>query len=228
MLDGTGSLVTMSPEGHDRTTLAIAEPGSLQVFQAAWAPDGSKVAWAQVDVREGSAVPRLITTGPTGEERVETTVDLVPFYLSWDPTSRHVAYLGNGADSIQLGCGGGRSARGRPSPIPLDEGAPYYFSWSPDGERLLVHVGDDRLEELTLAGEGSPIDDRPGVFQAPAWSPDGSSQVFVRRFRGPRQRIVVAETGRAARADGHDRRGRDLHGPVARRHPTRLPGAVAG
>ena len=101
--DGAGSLITMRPDGTGRTTLAIAEEGSLAVLQAAWSPDGTKVAWAQVDVREGSPVPRLVTSGPQGEERIETRIDLVPFYLSWDPTSRHVAYLGNRGDGIGLG-----------------------------------------------------------------------------------------------------------------------------
>ncbi|MGZ8579143.1 MAG: TolB family protein, partial [Actinomycetota bacterium] len=194
VLDGSGSLITMRPDGTDRTTLAIAEEDSLAVLQAAWSPDGSKVAWAQVDLREGTAVPRLVTSGPQGEERVETRIDLAPFYLAWDPTSHHVAYLGNRDDGIGLGIVEGATSA-TASARPLDEGSPYYFSWAPDGERMLVHVGEDRLDELTIEGEASPVGRRPGSFQAPAWSSDGSTQVFVQRYRGPRQRIMSIDAG---------------------------------
>ncbi len=139
-------------------------------------------------------MPRIVTSGPQGEERVETRIDLAPFYLSWDPTSRHVAYLGNLEDGIGLGIVEAATSTAA-SAQSLDEGAPYYFSWAPDGERMLVHVGDDRLDELTIEGDGSTVDRRPGSFQAPAWSPDGSTQVFVQRDRGLRQRIMSIETG---------------------------------
>ncbi len=194
VLDGTGSLVTLRPDGTGRVTLAVQAPGSLQVSQAAWAPDGARVAWSQVDDRDGSPTARVITSTPGGAERVETTVGFVPFYLSWDPTSRHVAYLGNRGDDVGLGVVAGASGP-EPRDTGLDRGSPYYFSWSPGGDRMLVHVGDDRLEELTIDGAITTKVDRPGVFQAPAWSSDGSIRVYVRRGRGLTQGLIAQVDG---------------------------------
>ena len=194
VLDDTGTLTTMRPDGTARTTLAVGAAGSLQVIQAAWAPDGSRVAWSQIDLRDGTLVARLITSGPAGERRVETLVDPPPFYLAWDPTSRHVAYLGNAESAIALGVVEA-AATTAAAARPLDEGSPYYFSWGPDGDRMLVHVGTERLDELTITGEVSTVDRRPGRFQAPVWSADGSAFVYARRDPGSRQRIVVLEDG---------------------------------
>jgi Tol biopolymer transport system component len=196
VVDGTGSLVTMRPDGSQRTTLAVGDPEALRVYQAAWAPDGAHVAWSQLDAREGSAVARVITSGPAGEGRVETQVELPPFYLAWDPTSRHVAFLGNRANGDGIGLGVIRLATSPDAQAErLDTGQPYYFSWAPDGERMLVHVGDDRLEELSIEGTASTVDRRPGAFQAPVWTPDGTTHVYVRPESGQRQRIVLQERG---------------------------------
>lgn len=188
--DGDGSLVTVRPDGTQRRTLAVAAPDLLEVSQAAWSPDGSRVAWGQRDQQEGAAVSRVVTSLPGGGERTEAVVPFLPFYLSWDPTSSHVAYLGNRGDGVGFGVVE-RAAGPAPTSSPLDRGLPYYFAWGPQGDRVLVHVGDDRLEELALDGTAMVVDPRPGVFQAPVWSPDGRTQLYVRRGGGLRQTIVA-------------------------------------
>jgi Tol biopolymer transport system component len=193
--DLDGNLVTLRPDGTERLTLAVAAEGEVELSQAAWAPDGTRVAWGQLDQLEGSVRTQVVTSAPGGGERTAAEVPFLPFYLAWDPTSRHVAYLGNQGDGVGLGVV--EEAVGEaPNARSLDEGQPYYFAWSPAGDRLLIHEGDDRLEELDLEGGTEIVDERPGVFQAPAWSPDGLTQLYVRRGGGLRQTIVARLRGR--------------------------------
>lgn len=193
--DVEGSLVTLRPDGSERITLAVSGTGALEVSQAAWSPDGARVAWGQQDQRDGTVITRVVTSEPGGGDRTEAVVPFLPFYLSWDPTSTHVAYLGNDRDGVGFGVVEGASGPA-PAAKPLDVGRPYYFAWGPDGDRFLIHEGDDRLEELSLDGTSTVVDDRPGVFQAPVWAPDGRIQLYVRRGRGLRQTIMVREHDR--------------------------------
>ena len=45
ILDETGSLVTMNPDGSDEIVLAESEPGRSEVRQPSWSRDGSRLAW---------------------------------------------------------------------------------------------------------------------------------------------------------------------------------------
>ncbi|MEQ8677954.1 MAG: hypothetical protein RLP44_03345 [Aggregatilineales bacterium] len=54
----------------------------------------------------------------------------------------------------------------------IGSGAPFYFSWSPDGQRLLTYRNETSLDIYQVAeGNLSPIELQPGTFPAPAWSP---------------------------------------------------------
>jgi Tol biopolymer transport system component len=60
----------------------------------------------------------------------------------------------------------------------LDQGSPYYYAWSPEGDRLLVHTGQgasNQVKFLPVKEEvpESIIPTTPSFFQAPAWSSDG-------------------------------------------------------
>jgi hypothetical protein len=189
--DASGSLVTVRPDGSDLVMLAEQAPGALQVLQATWAPDGTRVAWAQITAAADALAPELVTSGPRGEEPLETPMPIAPFYLSWDPTSSRIAFLGPAGDRFQMGVVEQPQPAGRPVAA-IARGAPFYFSWGPDGERMLVHVGRDRLDELGLDGTATVVDPRPGDFQAPVWSVDGSTFVYaVRGAHAQGQRLVV-------------------------------------
>ena len=94
---------------------------------------------------------------------------MVPFYLSWDPTSSRIAYLGSPSEEdIELAI---LEVAGRSSGTPLDAGQPFYLSWAPGGDQLLVHVGEDRLELLDLDGSLTTVADRPGTSPRPCGPP---------------------------------------------------------
>ncbi|HEY5579342.1 MAG TPA: hypothetical protein VIL12_06625, partial [Acidimicrobiia bacterium] len=50
------------------------------------------------------------------------------------------------------------------------EGSPFYFSWSPDGQRIVTHVGNETLSVLTLDGTAAVLSEESSGYQAPGWS----------------------------------------------------------
>jgi hypothetical protein len=76
----------------------------------------------------------------------------------------------------------------------LGVGSPFYVSWAPTGDRLLIHVGEETLGRVDLEGRLEPLGDRPGVFHAPVWLPDG--RLVYAEGRGDRQTLVVRDGAR--------------------------------
>ena len=156
------------------------------VDQPVSSPDGRSIAW--VELRSDG--PRVVTTSRAGGNRREIPLTVAPFFLAWDPTSMRIAYLGNAGAGIGLGVID--DAVVQPRDVPVGGGAPLYLAWSPDGTRLLVHVGADGLGRRTWPTP-TPGADAPGTFQAPAWLPDGR-ELYVAR-QGADQTLVVIDHG---------------------------------
>ena len=198
VLDADGHLVTMNPDGSDEIMLDEVEPGTSQVRQPTWSPDGRSVAWVHVEVSEAGALSASIATaGEDGTRPSTSRTTVVPFYLSWDPTSSRIAYLGAPSDTfIELGV---LEAAGRNSGTSLDAGQPVFFSWGPEGDQLLVHIGAERLDRLALDGSTSAVGDRPGTFSVPVWTADGKTLVYSSVDEGGQRlvaRNVNADRGR--------------------------------
>jgi TolB protein len=198
VIDDLGNLVTLAPDGSDEILLDEAAPGQHAVQQPTWSPDGRRLAWVRVLAGEGGGSAALVTSAPDGTAPSEVATPVTPFYLSWDPTSTRIAYLGPVApDDIQLGVV--EVSEGEVTP--LDAGRPLYLSWDPTGRRLLVHVGTERLDRLDLDGTLATVHPRPGSFNVPVWTRDGRSYVYA-LGDGERQQLVIHDVER--------RRGRAL------------------
>jgi Tol biopolymer transport system component len=70
----------------------------------------------------------------------------------------------------------------------MEEGAPFYWAWSPGSDQLVMHVGGSR--DLSADAHISVLENRqdaervelnpaPGRFQAPAWSSDGQYLFYI-------------------------------------------------
>jgi TolB protein len=185
-----GSIVTVEPDGGGRVALRRDEGLDVEARQPVWSPDGRSVAWVELGTAGPPLSSTLVTSRPDGSGRSEVVVDTGTFFLQWDPTSSRIAYLGNFRDAIGMGIAEPR-ADGGDVATTLGVGQPFYLSWSPEGERLLIHVGSETLGTIDLEGELVPVGDRPGVFHAPVWLADGR---FVYAAEdGDRQHLVVRD-----------------------------------
>ncbi|HEX5938089.1 MAG TPA: hypothetical protein VFZ75_10430 [Actinomycetota bacterium] len=167
-----GSVVTTGPDGGAIRSLAPGGGVDVEVRHPIWSPDGHMVAWAEFEQGEEGPASRLVTSDPAGRGRTVFPVNTATFFLQWDPTSSRIAYLGNFGGSIGMGVAE-RGDDGAPTARTIGRGQPFYLSWSPEGDRLLIHVGDDTLGTLDLEGNLEAIADQPAIFQAPVWLPDG-------------------------------------------------------
>lgn len=187
-----GSIVTVSRDGTAGIPLRGEEDLDLEIRQPVWSPDGTLVAWVEIGTAAPPASSTLVTSRPDGSSRREVVVDTGTFFLQWDPTSSKLAYLGSFRGAVGMGVAD-PGAEGGPVAKTLGVGQPFYLSWGPEGDRLLIHVGADTLGTLDLTGNLEPIADRPGVFHAPVWLDDGRFVYAV--HDGDRQRLVVHDAG---------------------------------
>jgi len=147
-----------------------------------WAPDGQHLAFVRISFSQSVQEVSLLSALSDGKKPVNnfTSQDFQPFYLSWSPNSRTIAFLGSDATTGALGqylvaASGGKSKL-------IGDGQPYYWDWSPDNHTLIVHTGGASSENpnarLTFIGvdnskSNQDLEINPGFFDAPAWSPAG-------------------------------------------------------
>jgi TolB protein len=195
-----GNLYVASPDGKERFALTDDASRRRVYGQPTWSPDGERIAWNQL-TRQGTA---LLTSRFDGRERTTLDVPFLPFYIFWSPTGQRLAYLSNwrvvdepsmalrvvdigphggpngGQDSGQDG-GQDGGAQGITATT-VAAGQPFYFSWSPDGSRVLAHIDNERVEVYDLAGEEAAAQSlviSRGAFSAPQWSSNGEQLVYA-------------------------------------------------
>lgn len=189
VLGDDGNLRSMAPDGTNVVPFTTDAGPDVQVNQPVSSPDGRFVSW--VEIRNGQ--PSVVTASRTGQRLQAVPMGLAPFFLQWDPTSTNIAYLGNAPQG--LGMGVIRNAVTAPDDVAIGGGSPFYLSWSPDGQRLLVHVGQTQLGVTDVGADLRRVRDRPGRFQAPIWLADG--RTVYDRVHAAQQQLVVADEGDA-------------------------------
>ncbi len=170
-------------------TPITSDAGPSRLYsQPTWSPDGSRLAFvtsgASVSgpgvepgrnvVRVGREAQNLgsaihIVAADGGAPTIIPT-PFAAFYLYWAPDGTKLAFLGNDLSIL-------RQALGMIDIVDnsverIDIGQPYFFAWSPDSDRLLVHAANSELYFLGLDGAKEPAGSTPGGFSAPSWVGD--------------------------------------------------------
>lgn len=184
-----GQLFTVQPDGSDRINLTSPDEGRFN-RQPTWAPDASRIGWVALDPRDATAdlrTDRFDLSGPT-----TTPVDNAPFYLSWDPSSSRIAFLAPSVAGIDLGL----ATIGEDSDVTrLDRGEPYFFSWGPDSDELLIHASSFRLDRIDVDGSTLVIEEFPAQFQAPVWLGDADTLVYADESGGESFLVTTGSRG---------------------------------
>jgi hypothetical protein len=166
--DNSFQLFTMLPDGSE--VAELTDPTSRS-FQASWAPDGSRVAWVQIDRNTGQST--IASDRFDRSDFREVDVDEAPFYLYWDPSASRIAHLSPSTGGIDLGIAELLGEDG-PNNRRVDRGQPYFLAWGPDGDELLVHASGFRLDRIDLGSATIIVDEFPANFGAATWLPDDS------------------------------------------------------
>ncbi|MCB0209772.1 MAG: PD40 domain-containing protein [Anaerolineae bacterium] len=171
----------VSPSGQNLRRLT--EDGRGYRFPT-WSPDGTQLAFLGRD----EANDTVLYVSPTSQAAPTIVYQAElsnPFYLYWAPNSQAVTFLTQEPNSMSMRLADVKQPENSRL---LEKGAPFYWAWSPQGDRLLMHVGGSRdtSAEAHLSflpnrqdAQRVELDLAPGGFQAPMWSSDGQSFFYV-------------------------------------------------
>ena len=153
--------------------MPIGEPLRVEqqsrVISAAWSPGGRWTAWSV-----GSDAPDGVREIRLHDEETDTsgtlTESLTAFYLCPSPCGKWLSHLSPGPLGLELAISNIRTGEIQVA----ERGQPLFWSWSPDGSQLAVHV-ENRLI-ITRLGEDTPrtVTDEAGPFISPWWLAGGS------------------------------------------------------
>lgn len=160
--------------GSDLVALPLGDSQGEVGSQPTWSPDGKSVAWSRV-VADGTA--SVVVSSVTDGSSTEYGTPFQVFYIQWRPDSGALGVLGAGGEGTALAIidlGDGQVTQ-------RHSAGSFYFVWSPDGKTLVTHLNGSIIELVDVAsGQRTPIDTETGTFEAPQWTPDGKSIIYIR------------------------------------------------
>lgn len=165
ILDGFGDVVVLDPDGSNPIQVTDDAGDTAVYTQPIWGPDGESLAFGVVNADGFSVGLHDLSEGETST----VTTGNLPFYMYFSPMGDRLGVLHNGSTGIDFNLidVGARTIER------VDNGAPYYFSWSPESDRLVTHVGNDRVETIDLDGERTSLEPTGPSYLAPQWTPNG-------------------------------------------------------
>lgn len=204
---GGGSLKQLTNDA--KLPASQADPYSLYQYPT-WSKDGNQLAF--VHTSNESSKPKselLVANVDNGKvNQVYESESEHPFYLYWSPDNANVSLLTTSVSGQSLILQN-IPADGSERTI-IDTGSPYYWSWAPDGNTMIIHTGGasstapQHLAFLSMDAENKDaeiiedgLDTVPASFQSPAWSPDGRHILLTRvNDKGEKEIIFTDGTGK--------------------------------
>jgi len=169
---GTEALTAYRADGTRVATYANAS--DAVIWQPIWSPDGRRVAWT----RSADGIEwELVTAAVDGDDTTVHPLPARPEYITYDPTASRVLALtpspgGFGLVIVEVGTADDSDPRA------VDRGQPYFSDFSPDGQRVIAHVGA-RIRVVGLDGEQQPLEFDSTGHQTPAWHPTDDVVFFA-------------------------------------------------
>jgi len=190
----------------DDANIPQSQSETYRLYQyPAWSQDGNQLAFVAT-IRENAKAKSELFVANINDDNVRevyTSESEHPFYLYWSPDNANVSVLSTsitGQSMILQKIPADGSDR-----TIIDTGSPYYWSWAPDGNTMIVHTGGtnstspQHLAFLSMDAEiiEDGLDSTPASFQAPAWSPDGR-HILVTRLNDTGDKEIILTDGSGA------------------------------
>ncbi len=184
VIDLSGNVIIYDADGKNPFPLTTDADGRSKIYQMpTWSTDG-RLAFFGVSVERADPYSlRMFVAHPVeagAPYRIAyTSQEEVLTYAYWSPEAcpagncRDLALLYTPPDRNLLGVRLIRDRNGAFEVIEVARGAPFYYSFAPDGKRMLWHRFGRRLELYDVASNRveATLPDISGSFQAPMWSP---------------------------------------------------------
>lgn len=179
-----------------------------------WSRDGGQVAFMgfSFDGEDGQSKLMVANIDDDSLKEVYTSDSEHPIYLNWSPDNANLTFISTNATEQNMvlqsvpAQGGERTI--------LDTGSPYYWSWAPDGDTMIVHaggtaasapehvafldVGSSTVTEHAVDSVSIPASSQSNTiqsFQAPAWSPNGNRIALAHITEEENQILVTDAAG---------------------------------
>ncbi len=194
------------------------DPGLLYQYPT-WSRDGKQLAFIDISL-DGTQAKSKVMIADIAKKSVKEVYagdGELPIFLNWSPDDMNLDLLSTDASQQDMVLKNVPVHGG--APTIFDTGAPYYWSWAPDGRVMVVHAGgastssQERTAFLSIDSskvteqvlDSTPTSAQPGsaqAFQTPAWSPDGSHIALARLTDKENQIVVTDAAGENAKKVG--------------------------
>lgn len=173
------NVYSLHPETNSHTQLTEDGSETAPYMWPTWSTDG-RLAYFQSTTTNGLFTTRAYVSsdGNTRGTLVYEGTEAVFNYAYWSPQNcneddncRDLAILLSTTDG--LGIQLIRNSTNETTSQLIGRGAPFYYSWSPDGKQMLWQRNNQRIDiyDVDTNSITDTLPQQPGIFSTPAWSP---------------------------------------------------------